>query len=376
MNAGSHILYAAFGASMVHAADGGQVGKEFWIQSPFNYTATLGKNCNDKFYMYGGEFFCPRTGMAVRAVSNDGYSASYTTNGPDQCITFRGLTTILAGRKRNLRVNVLGSGAQGNMIGMFNGCLCNQKFFTAPFLAQGVHYLIIAPPVVFTGQAFWITVIVQDTAGDSKTDYCGTTSFTSTDPVAKLEGTGMDLFSYTWDSNDSGASCKAAGCPGGCDNGVKLFFNVSLSRLGLQSIVAQDTMDGSITGLTAVNVVGADVKLTKEPRLMVAASGDAVRFRVCWSNYSTASAFTFVITDAVPVGTDFVPEGALSAFDCGNTDGTAPMVSYSTSTSVTMPPAASFTTANPVTGTRWLRWTLPMAGVQTSGCVCFRALIK
>jgi uncharacterized repeat protein (TIGR01451 family) len=122
--------------------------------------------------------------------------------------------------------------------------------------------------------------------------------------------------------------------------------------------------------------VGADVRISKEPKFSVQASGDTVKFRVCWSNYSSASAFTFVITDALPRGTAFVPEAALSAFDCGNTDGGVPLVSYSTLATPTVPTAASFTTGLPVTGTRWLRWTLPMAGVQTSGCICYRLSIN
>ena len=150
-------------------------------------------------------------------------------------------------------------------------------------------------------------------------------------------------------------------------------MNVSFTKLGLQTLVASDTSDGSITGLTTIMVVGADVRLTKEPTLQVAASGDTVRFRLCWSNFSSASAFTFTITDAVPIGTTFVPEAGTAAFDCGNTDGTVPVTAYSTATS-TAPPAA-FTNANPIAGTRWLRWTIPQAGVGTTGCVCFRVSV-
>src|SRR5207244_2871806 len=112
------------------------------------------------------------------------------------------------------------------------------------------------------GQSFWITVVVVDVGGGTKTDYCGTTSFTGTDPGGRIEATGMDGYNYAWDSNDPGATCAGAGCVNGCDNGVKLFLNVSLSRLGFQTIVAVDTVDGSITGLAALQVVGADVKLS------------------------------------------------------------------------------------------------------------------
>jgi uncharacterized repeat protein (TIGR01451 family) len=144
----------------------------------------------------------------------------------------------------------------------------------------------------------------------------------------------------------------------------------------MQSLIANDTMDGSITGLATIMVVGVDVKLTKEPRLTVAASGDTVRFQLCWSNYSSASAFTFVITDAVPVGTAFLPEATSAGLNCGNTDGVAIGVSYSTVASPAMPAAASFVSANPIAGTQWLRWTVGMIGVQTTGCGCFRVKIN
>jgi uncharacterized repeat protein (TIGR01451 family) len=134
-------------------------------------------------------------------------------------------------------------------------------------------------------------------------------------------------------------------------------------------------MDGSIVGVAAITVVGVDVRFVKEPRLVVAASGDTVQFKVCWSNYSSASAFTFVITDAMPMGTTFVPEAGVSALTCGGTDGITLGVAYTTLASPTMPGAASFTGGNPVAGTRWLRWTVPYAGVETTGCACYRARI-
>ena len=240
--------------------------------------------------------------------------------------------------------------------------------FTAPFMETGVHYDIIAPPVVFIGQSFWITVIVVDAVGGgTKTDYCGTSSFTSTDPGAKLEGTPMDAYNFTWSSL---AACNAA--PN--ENGVIVFVNVTMTRLGLQTLVAADTVDGSILGLTTINVVGADIRLEKVPRFTVGASGDIVQFRVCWSNYSSASAFTFVITDAIPMGTTFLPEAGTAAFDCGNTDGVGPRVAYSTATSTS--PPAMFTEANPVAATRWLRFTLPVSGVQTTGCACYRVTVN
>jgi uncharacterized repeat protein (TIGR01451 family) len=180
----------------------------------------------------------------------------------------------------------------------------------------------------------------------------------------------MDTYNFTW---SSASACSAP--PD--ENGVKIFLNVILSAVGLQSLAANDTIDGSINGITAINVVGADVKFFKQPRLSVVASGDMVQFQICWSNYSSASAFTFTVTDAVPVGTSYVPEVATN-MSCGNTDGLTLGVAYSTST-LTPAPTSSYTelsgTSAADPATRWLRWTVPAVGVQTTGCACFRVRV-
>ena len=367
---GVNMFHVWGGGAVMHAANGNQTGMDYWLHQVQADTYTCKGYPNPTQVI---NIFCPKTGMAVRATTQTGYSATYTSNAPDQCVAFMALSP--AG-SQNYRIQILPGGAQGNVLAMYIQCKNTEKGYTAPFLQTGTHYVIITPPVVYAGASFWITVVVLDTSGDTKTDYCGTTSFTSTDPSAQLQGVGMSSYDYTWDSNDSGATCKGGGCTGICDNGVKLFVNVVFNRLGMQSIVAIDTADGSITGVSAVQVVGADVKLLKEPRLTVAASGDTVRFKVCWSNFSSASAFTFVVTDAVPVGMSFLPEASAAALNCGNTDGTAVTVAYTTSAAATMPPAASFTAGNPVAGTRWLRWTVLTAGVQTTGCACYRVTVN
>ncbi len=357
------------GGSMLHASNGALVGTDFWV---FSCEDVFGGGCPS---VYAPDFFCPKTGMAVGAVATDGYSASYTTAGPDQCVTFLALTQQTTAVTRVTRVQLLGSGTPGNLVALYNYCQPNQKFFSAPFLLTGVHYDLIAPPSVFIGQTFWLTVVVTDTGGGTKTDYCGTTSFTSTDPAAKIEGTAMDTYNYTWDSNDPAAVCLGAGCANGCDNGVKLFLAVTLTKLGLQTLIAADINDGSITGLTTILVVGVDVKLTKLPVLAVAASGDTVQFRICWSNYSSASAFSFAITDAVPQGTTYVPDNA-SAMVCGTSQPVAVDVAYSVSTSAA-PPASFTTTAGALpAGVRWLRWTVKPVGVNATGCACFRVSVN
>ncbi len=226
-------------------------------------------------------------------------------------------------------------------------------------MATGTHYRLFAPPVVFSGQSFWMTVVVIE-SGATKTDYAGVTSFSGTDPLAEIMDQPADGYDYTWVS--------------ATDKGVKIFVNVSLTALGLQSIIAMDTNDGSITGLTTIQVVGVDVKLTKEPRLQVSASGDVIQFRICWSNYSTASAANFVITDQVPNGFTYSQDTSANHF-CGATKGFgAATVAYSTTGNnpgdyATMP-------AGGTTAATWLKWTVPEVGVLTTGCVCFKARVN
>ncbi len=363
---GAHFM-GMFGGSVLHATDGNQTGQEFWVTQ----YQTLGYKGAKATWPFAIDVFCPKTGMAVRAVTGDGVQDTYTTGGPDQCVMFNGFTAISNNTKRNIRINLLAGGAQGNMLAMYIHYTDAQRMYTAPFMSIGVHYDILIPPVVYIGQSVWLTVVVVDAAGGTKVDYCGTTTFTSTDPGAKIQNTAMDIYNYTW-SSVSGACGSAP-----YDDGVRLFVNVFFTRLGTQTIIASDTVDGSIIGLAATLVVGVDVKLFKEPRFTSGASGDTVSFRVCWSNYSSSSAFTFVITDAVPMGTTFVPEAGTAALDCGNTGGVAPAVAYSQATSVT--PPAAFTSANPTNApspTRWLRWTIPSVGVNTTGCVCYRVTVN
>lgn len=352
------------GGSMLHASNGALTGTDFWI---FMAEDIFG-GCPS---VYAPDFFAPRTGMAVQMTASDGFSASYTSSGPDQCITFLQLTPIASATTRIARTQLLAGGTQGNLVSLYNYCQPNQKFFSAPFLVAGTHYDIITPPAVYIGESFWITVVVTQTGGGTQTDYCGTTSFTSTDPAALLQGSAMDAFNYTWQSSAASPACG----PGPYDNGVAIFVNVTLSRLGPQTLIASDIADGSITGLATVMVIGVDIKLTKSPGFQTAASGDTVQFKICWSNYSSASAFTFVITDAVPQGTTYVPDLA-TAHLCGSTLPVTADVAYSTSTSAT--PPASFITIGGMlpAGVRWLRWTIKPAGVDATGCACFKVSVN
>jgi uncharacterized repeat protein (TIGR01451 family) len=138
--------------------------------------------------------------------------------------------------------------------------------------------------------------------------------------------------------------------------------------------------DGSITGLEAIMVVGADVRLEKRKKLTIAASGDTVQFWICWSNYSTATAYSFTITDAVPNGTTYVPELAGNAI-CGQDGPYNASVSMAASSSTsTTPPNTAFVYVAPATTpaatTRWLRWTVRDVYVNSTGCVCFKVVVN
>lgn len=161
------------------------------------------------------------------------------------------------------------------------------------------------------------------------------------------------------------------------DEGVKLFIGVFMNKIGDQPIVAVDTTDGSISGLTSIRVVGADIKFTKHPPLSVVASGDTVQFKICWSNYSSASAIDFVITDALPNGFTYLtdPVQAVGDHFCGATYGFPDQfVAYSTSDNQ----ATSFVPLIPPPSgiVKWLRWTIPTVSVDSTGCVCFQAKVN
>jgi hypothetical protein len=86
------------------------------------------------------------------------------------------------------------------------------------------------------GTPFTVTVTAQDSHGLTAIGYRGTVHFTSGDPQATLPA------NYTFTA---------------ADNGVHTFSGVTLRTAGTQSVTATDTVTGSITGSTAVNVVAA-----------------------------------------------------------------------------------------------------------------------
>ncbi len=96
-------------------------------------------------------------------------------------------------------------------------------------------YRLVVPAMVYAGVPFWLTVVAIDATGATKTDYCGTSTFTSTDPGAKIEGTNMDAYNFTWSSS---LACSAA--PN--ENGVKQFINVTFPTPCVQTLMVWDTV--------------------------------------------------------------------------------------------------------------------------------------
>ena len=353
---GARVFCAWASGGTIHAINGNQMGTEFWLPvGPSDASAS----CPTE-HLQTVDIFCPKAGMAIRGQSEDGlYSFTYTTAVADQVVSFMGIAP--PARKKNHKFTVLAGPNFGDVLAQYFFCGW-ERSYTAPFLVTGVHYVIVAPLTAYAGQSFWITVIVMDSTGTTKNDYVGTTSFTSSDPGAKIQGTGMDSYNYVWT---------------GAEQGVKIFYLVTFTKTGLQSIVATDTLDGSISGLTSILIVAADVKLTKQKKLTVAASGDITQFQVCWENVSTATAFSFTITDAIPMGTSYYPELA-SAMMCWSTSPVpGVIVWYSTATSTT--PPGTFTsvpgTSSPLSNTRWLRWTIRDVYMNSSGCVCYKVKV-
>lgn len=362
---GMSIMDRYSGGSMLHASNpaGAQVGTEFWMHTNLPDHVVAGCGAVMTINVYSA-----KVNLAVNLTGSDGASATYTTNDVDECVSFRSISVPGKSEVRNWKVSVLPAGNPGDVITQYICCNVAEKFYTAPFLQKGIYYDMLLPPTVYVGQDFWMTVVVMQ-SGATKEDYCGETVFTSSDPAAWMQWGSMNAGSFVWTSSKA--------CPGTNENGVKVFIQVRFNKIGLQTIVAADKFDGSIVGLATVRVVGADVKLFKEKRLAIAASGDTIEFRICWSNFSTATAAAFVITDGIPVGTSYIPDvlsDSLCAPLANMGHGTDWRAAYSTDVAGPMPGAGSFVTTGglgPAT-TRWLRWTVGMIGVNRTGCFCYR----
>ena len=179
---GISMFMAWAGGGTMHPASGEPTGQEFWM-----YQANTGP-------IWSVMLFCPSKGMRVRVQSSNFADSTYETDGPDQCIAFGAISALDWDARATYRFQLDPAGTQGEMMAMYHEAEFREKFFAAPFVNTGLHYDVIAPESVFSGQAFWITVAAILGTGSTKLDYTGTSSFTSTDPAALIEGTGMDVF--------------------------------------------------------------------------------------------------------------------------------------------------------------------------------------
>ena len=101
--------------------------------------------------------------------------------------------------------------------------------------SQGAsQFEVNAPATATAGGSFTVTVTARDSSGNVATGYTGTVRFTSNDAQATLPA------NYTFVAGDAGVKT----------------FNVTLKTSGSRTVVATDTMTGSITG-TATSTVSA-----------------------------------------------------------------------------------------------------------------------
>jgi hypothetical protein len=98
--------------------------------------------------------------------------------------------------------------------------------------------VVSVPSGAIAGSPFDVTVTILDNNGNVATGYTGTVSFTSSDPYP-----GMVPAAYTFTSSDQGTHTFM---------GATTFFTA-----GTQTLTAQDTANGSLTGSATVGVVAA-----------------------------------------------------------------------------------------------------------------------
>jgi len=165
--------------------------------------------------------------------------------------------------------------------------------------APAPYYRIVAPPVVTSGVPFWITVVVvSDLDGNTRTDYCGTSLFTSTDPAAVIDGTPMDAFDFAWSSS---TACSAPPDEDGVSG-----FSVILTGTGTRVIALSDTVSGDIAGVAIVTVTapsGLTALLVQTPDSP--GNLQSVTYRLVVTNTGTSTISALEVVDTVSAGIDY-----------------------------------------------------------------------
>jgi hypothetical protein len=123
--------------------------------------------------------------------------------------------------------------------------------FTPPS-APATQLAVTAAASVTAGSPFDVTVTALDNNGNVVAGYTGAVNFTSSDPFP-----GVLPANYTFTSGDQGTHTFAS--------------SVTLFTAGAQTLTAQDTADGTISGSATVAVVAAPAN-----HLLIAASPTAV----------------------------------------------------------------------------------------------------
>lgn len=111
--------------------------------------------------------------------------------------------------------------------------------------AAASTFVLSAPSSVTPGQAFSLTVTVEDAYGNIVTGYVGTVHFTSSDSTAHLPA------NYTFTAGD---------------NGVHTFTALVLKKAGNQTITVTDTHNSPIKGSTVIDVLTSATVVKKSER--------------------------------------------------------------------------------------------------------------
>jgi len=165
--------------------------------------------------------------------------------------------------------------------------------------ANAPGYRIDAPAVAVSGVPFWITVTAVDGAANTWTDYCGTSSFTSTDdPLALVNGVAMDAYNYTWHSS---LTCPSAPNPNGTWGFLVTFF-----KPGFSCVFIQDTVFPAASGFFCV-VVGTppappvlSVSAVKTLEPVFPWSGGPVTYGIVVANTGAATITDLTVVDTIP----------------------------------------------------------------------------
>ncbi len=230
-------------------------------------------------------------------------------------------------------------------------------------LAPAGTYRIAAPPSHFTTEDFWVTVVVLDVAGTTRADYCGTTSFTSTDPLALINGVPMGSFTFAWSSS---LACSSPPDEDGITGfWIRLPSAHSSDFLNLRDAGTPVTLGGQSIAQ------GIPLVTWETATPSVAKAGDLVEYRISFSNESNVSGWSVMITTSDGSFSNRVKTGAIpgAVFVTGG----AGAITSLWANSLGGPWNATAPTGQ--TDPLYLRWILAHVGGHQSGYIRYQAQV-